>query len=292
MRRIIGVYDAPDSMHWVGDGFPVRSLFSHREHGARVSPFLLFDYAGPFDFPPTGKRRGVGAHPHRGFETVTIVLDGEVVHRDSTGAGGTIGPGDVQWMRAASGVVHEEYHSESFAKSGGRFEVVQLWVNLPAREKMSPPRYQTLLDKDIPRVDLPDDAGLVRVIAGEFDGHRGPAQTATPIDLWDVRIDAGKSARFALPEGHTALVAVLEGTVEVNGEKIARATDVVVFDEEGGEIAFEANNDAKLILMSGEPIDEPVAQQGPFVMNTQDELRQAFVDYQSGRFGVIAPQGA
>ena len=195
-------------------------------------------------------------------------------------------------MRAASGVVHEEYHSESFAKSGGRFEVVQLWVNLPAREKMSPPRYQTLLDKDIPRVDLPDDAGLVRAIAGEFDGRRGPAQTATPIDLWDVRIDAGKSARFTLPDGRTAVVAVLEGTVEVNGEKVARATDVVVFEDEGGDIAFEANNDAKLILMSGEPIDEPVAQQGPFVMNTQDELRQAFVDYQSGRFGAITPQSA
>jgi redox-sensitive bicupin YhaK (pirin superfamily) len=291
MRKIIGVYPAPDSMHWVGDGFPVRSLFSHHAHGPQVSPFLLFDYAGPFDFPPTAKRRGVGAHPHRGFETVTIVLDGEVAHRDSTGAGSLIGPGDVQWMRAASGVVHEEYHSESFAKSGGRFEVVQLWVNLPAREKMSAPRYQTLLDKDIPRVDLPDDAGIVRVIAGEFDGHRGPAQTATPIDLWDVRIDAGKSARFTLPEGHTIVAAILEGTVEVNGERIARATDVVVFDEEGGEIVFEANNDAKLIIMSGEPIDEPVAQQGPFVMNTQDELRQAFVDYQSGRFGAIAPQG-
>jgi redox-sensitive bicupin YhaK (pirin superfamily) len=291
MRKIIGVYPAPHTTHWVGDGFPVRSLFSHHEHGAQASPFLLFDYAGPFDFPPTAKRRGVGAHPHRGFETVTIVLDGEVAHRDSTGAGGLIGPGDVQWMRAASGIVHEEYHSESFAKSGGRFEIVQLWVNLPAHEKMSAPRYQTLLDKDIPRVDLPDDAGLVRVIAGEFAGHLGPAQTATPIDLWDVRLDAEKSALFTLPEGHTALAAVLEGTIEVNGEKIARATDVVVFEEEGGDIAFEANSDAKLIIMSGEPIDEPVAQQGPFVMNTQDELRQAFVDYQSGRFGDIAPQG-
>ncbi|MGD9657135.1 MAG: pirin family protein [Methylocystis sp.] len=292
MRKIVGVYPAPHSMHWVGDGFPVHSLFSHHEHGARVSPFLLFDYAGPFDFPPTGKRRGVGAHPHRGFETVTIVLDGEVAHLDSTGAGGLIGPGDVQWMRAAAGVVHEEYHSESFAKSGGRFEVVQLWVNLPARDKMSPPRYQALLDKDIPRVDLPDDAGLVRVIAGEFDGRRGPARTATPIDLWDMRIDAGKSVRFTLPEGHTALAAMLEGTVEVNSEKLARAMDVVVFDETGGEIAFEANSDAKLMLMSGEPIDEPVAQQGPFVMNTQEELRQAFIDYQSGRFGVIARPGA
>ncbi len=292
MRKIIGVYPAPDAMHWVGDGFPVRSLFSHHEHGLRVSPFLLFDYAGPFDFPPSPRRRGVGAHPHRGFETVTIVFDGEVAHRDSTGAGGLIGPGDVQWMRAASGVVHEEYHSETFARSGGRFEVVQLWVNLPAREKMSAPRYQTLLDKDIPRVDLPDDAGLVRVIAGEFDGHKGPAQTATPMDVWDVRIDAGKSVRFALPEDRTLLVAVLEGTIEANGEKIARATDVMVFDDEGGEIALEANSDAKLLLLSGEPILEPVAQQGPFVMNTQDELRQAFVDYQSGKFGAIAPQNA
>jgi redox-sensitive bicupin YhaK (pirin superfamily) len=157
---------------------------------------------------------------------------------------------------------------------------------------MSAPRYQTLFDKDIPRVELPDDAGLVRVIAGEFDGHRGPAKTATPVDLWDMRIDAGKSARFTLPEGHTALTAVLEGTLDVNGEKIARAMDVVVFDEEGGEIAFEAKQDAKLVVMSGEPIDEPVAQQGPFVMNTQDEVRKAFIDYQSGRFGAIARPGA
>ncbi len=292
MRKIIGVYPAPDAMHWVGDGFPVLSLFSHHEHGARVSPFLLLDYAEPTDFPPSQHRRGVGAHPHRGFETVTIVFDGEVAHRDSTGAGGLIGPGDVQWMRAASGLVHEEFHSDSFTKSGGRFEVVQLWVNLPAREKMSAPRYQTLLDKDIPRVDLPDDAGLVRVIAGAFAGHKGPAQTATPMDVWDVRIDRGKNARFALPEGHTLLVAVLEGTVEANGERIARATDVIVFDDEGGEIALEANSDAKLLLLSGEPILEPVAQHGPFVMNTQDELRQAFVDYQSGKFGAIAPQDA
>lgn len=292
MRKIAGVYPAPKDVRWVGDGFPVRSLFSHHDHGARVSPFLLFDYAGPTEFAPTTHRRGVGQHPHRGFETVTIVLDGEVAHRDSTGAGGLIGPGDVQWMTAAAGVLHEEYHSEEFARTGGRFEVVQLWVNLPARDKMTTPRYQTLLDADIPRVDLPDDAGLLRVIAGEFSGRKGPAHSFTPMDIWDVRLDAGKSARFALPEGRSLVLAVLDGPVLVNGSARAGDAEVVVFEQSGGDISLTAEADAKLLLLSGEPIDEPVAQQGPFVMNTAEELRQAYDDYRSGRFGVIAPQGA
>ncbi len=287
MRKIIGVYPAPDHMHWVGDGFPVRSLFSHHAHGVAVSPFLLFDYAGPAEFPPTDKRRGVGAHPHRGFETVTIVFDGEVAHRDSTGAGGLIGPGDVQWMSAASGVLHDEYHSEAFAKSGGRFEVVQLWVNLPARAKMGAPRYQTLLDADIPRVELPEDAGLVRVIAGEYDGHKGPAQTVTPMDVWDVRVDAGEAVNLTPHEGWSLVIAVLEGAIEINGQATAKEAEIVVFEQGGGAVSLSAPADTKLLLLSGEPIDEPVAQQGPFVMNTAEELRQAFADYQSGRFGAL-----
>lgn len=292
MRKIIGVYPPPETMHWVGDGFPVHQLFSHAEHGTSVSPFILLDYAGPMDFPPSDHHRGVGPHPHRGFETVTIVFDGEVAHRDSTGAGGLIGPGDVQWMTAGSGVLHEEYHSEAFARQGGRLEIVQLWVNLPARLKMTPPRYQTLLDTAIPRVDLRGEAGLLRVIAGAFEGARGPAQTSTPMNIWDVRLDEGKTAAFSLPEGHNVVLAVFDGPLVINGEGHARSGETVVFERYGGDIVLTAQADAKALLLSGEPIDEPIEQQGPFVMNTKEELRQAVDDYRSGRFGAIAPAGA
>ena len=198
MKKILGVYRAPRP-HWVGDGFPARSLFSYNSHGRDLSPFLLLDYAGPHRFAPAAQPRGVGQHPHRGFETVTIVYEGEVEHRDSTGAGGKIGPGDVQWMTAASGILHEEFHSRDFTRAGGTLEMVQLWVNLPAQNKMAAPGYQTLLAADIPSVELPDRAGRVRVIAGEFDGHRSPARTFTPMDVWDVRLNAGKPAEFTLP---------------------------------------------------------------------------------------------
>lgn len=291
MRKITGVYPPPEAMHWVGDGFPVHRLFSHAEHGERVSPFILLDYAGPMDFPPTDHRRGVGQHPHRGFETVTIVFDGEVAHRDSTGAGGLIGPGDVQWMTAGSGVLHEEYHSEAFARRGGPLEIVQLWVNLPARLKMTPPRYQTLLDEAIPRVDLRNEAGLLRVIAGEFEGVKGPAQTSTPMNIWDVRLDEGQTVAFLLPEGHNVVLAVLNGPIVIDGAGHARSGETVVFERYGGEIILSAQADAKALLLSGEPIDEPVEQQGPFVMNTKDEIRQAVEDFRSGKFGAIPPAG-
>jgi len=287
MRKVLGIYSAPRP-HWVGDGFPVRSLFSHASHGEHVSPFLLLDYAGPAEFTPADRPRGVGTHPHRGFETVTIVYKGEVAHRDSTGKGGTIGPGDVQWMTAAGGILHEEFHSPAFTRTGGTLEMVQLWVNLPAKDKNATPGYQTLLDRDIPAVELPDGAGTLRVIAGEYDGHRGPARTFTPIDLWDVRLRQGGTASLALPEGHTVGVVVLKGAVQVNGEAIAREAQLVLLDRTGGEITLEANGDASLLILSGEPIDEPVVMHGPFVMNTADEIRQAMKDFQSGRFGEIA----
>lgn len=287
MRKVLGVYSAPRG-HWVGDGFPVRSLFSHASHGEHVSPFLLLDYAGPAEFTPTDKPRGVGTHPHRGFETVTIVYKGEVEHRDSTGKGGVIGPGDVQWMTAAGGILHKEFHSKAFTRNGGPFEMVQLWVNLPAKDKNTDPGYQTLLDRDIPSIELPSDAGKLRVIAGEYEGKRGPARTFTPIDVWDVRLNQGGAASFALPEGHTVAVVVLKGTVQVNGDAIAREAQFVLLGREGGEITLEANSDASLLVLSGEPIDEPVVMHGPFVMNTAEEIRQAMVDFQSGKFGNIA----
>jgi redox-sensitive bicupin YhaK (pirin superfamily) len=287
MKKILGVY-SPPRQHWVGDGFPVRSLFSYNSHAQQLSPFLLLDYAAPTQFPRGTHRRGVGQHPHRGFETVTIVYQGEVEHRDSTGAGGRIGPGDVQWMTAASGILHEEFHSQAFTETGGTFEVVQLWVNLPAKDKMTKPGYQTLVAGDIPSVDLPDGAGRVRVISGEFRGQRGPAHTFTPIDVWDVRLNQGRTARFDVPEGRTLALVVLHGAVEVNGSDIARDAQLVVFDRAGTTISIEANNDATLLLLSGEPIDEPVVGYGPFVMNTTDEIHKAIEDFNSGRFGEIA----
>lgn len=286
MKKILGIYSAPRP-HWVGDGFPARSLFSYNSHGRHLSPFLLLDYAGPYKFDPAAQPRGVGQHPHRGFETVTIVYEGEVEHRDSTGAGGKIGPGDVQWMTAASGILHEEFHSHDFTRNGGTLEMVQLWVNLPAKDKMAAPGYQTLLDADIPSVALPEGAGNVRVIAGEYAGHRGPARTFTPIDVWDVRLEAGRSADFTLPEGRTLALVVLKGTLQVNGTQVAREAQMVTLGLEGREVTVEANSDATLLLLSGEPIDEPIVGYGPFVMNSQEEISQAIVDFNSGRFGQI-----
>ena len=253
--------------------------------GKYFSPFLLLYYAGPAEFSPTTERRGVGQHPHRGFETVTIVYKGEVEHRDSTGNGGVIGPGDVQWMTAASGILHEEFHSEAFARSGGTLEMVQLWVNLPAKDKMAEPGYQGILDREIPDLELKDGAGRLRLIAGEFAGQRGPARTFTPIDVWDVRLNAGKSAAFDLHQGRNTALVVLHGAVEVNGQEVVREGQLALFDREGAGIRVEANNDAVLLILSGEPIDEPIVGHGPFVMNTEAEIHQAFIDFQSGKFG-------
>lgn len=287
MRQVLNVFEAP-ARHWVGDGFPVRSLLSHAEHGAAISPFLLLDHAGPQDFKPAMRPRGVGEHPHKGFETVTIVYAGEVAHRDSTGAGGVIGPGDVQWMTAASGIVHEEFHSEAFTAKGGTLEMVQLWVNLPAKDKNAAPGYQTLLARDIPVVSLPDGAGSLRVIAGTYAGRKGPARTFTPIEIWDVRLNAGKATSLDVPDGHNLIVVVLAGTVELNGSTILREGQVATLANEGGGFRAEANGDAKLVVLAGAPIDEPVAAYGPFVMNTAGEIQQAILDFKAGRFGAIS----
>lgn len=287
MKKVLGVYGAPRP-HWVGDGFPARSLFSYQTHGRHLSPFLLLDYAGPYRFEPAGHPRGVGQHPHRGFETVTLVYEGELEHRDSSGAGGRIGPGDVQWMTAASGILHEEYHSPDFTRTGGTLDMVQLWVNLPAAAKMSAPGYQTLLDGDIPSVALPDDAGSVRVVAGQYDGHAGPARTFTPMDVWDVRLRQGGSTTFDVAEGRTLALVVLKGALRVNGKQVAREAELVVLDRDGTDVFVEAESDATFLLLSGEPIDEPIVGHGPFVMNTQSEIVQAIDDFNRGRFGRIA----
>lgn len=284
MKKIVD-HIRTSNPHWVGDGFPVRSLFSYRNHGQDLSPFLLLDYAGPHRFEPAERQRGVGQHPHRGFETVTIVYDGEVAHRDSTGEGGVIGPGDVQWMTAASGILHEEFHSPGFTKTGGPFRMVQLWVNLPARDKLSAPGYQSIRNVDIPQVDLPGGQGRVRVIAGEFRGKRGPARTHTALNVWDVRLEADASVELNLPEGHNAAIVVLSGRVRVGGAEPASEAEVVLLGRDGTDITVDAVGDSMLLVLTGEPIDEPIVGYGPFVMNSAAEIRQAAEDFNSGRFG-------
>lgn len=275
-----------DYPHWVGDGFPVRSIFTYRDIAKDISPFLLMDYAGPAEFPPTDHIRGVGEHPHRGFETVTIVYSGEVEHRDSSGGGGIITPGDVQWMTAASGLVHEEKHGKEFAKKGGAFEMVQLWVNLPKKFKMTNPRYQGIKNDNIPTVELPNMAGKVRVIAGEFNVTGGPAKTFSPINLWDIRLNAGSTAEFKVPAGHTTAIFVLSGKVNVDGKTIGDA-EMAVLEQEGDTFSMSASEDAKILFMGGEPIHEPIIGYGPFVMNTQAEIGQAFKDYENGKMGTL-----
>ncbi len=281
-KKVLGTYSA-GSNHWVGDGFPVRNLFP--SNGVEVSPFLMLDYAGPLKFEPSSKPRGVGEHPHRGFETVTIAYQGAVGHRDSAGNSGVIYPGDVQWMTAASGVVHEELHEAEFTKNGGVFEMVQLWVNLPKAQKMSKPRYQGITKGQIPVIELPG-GGQARVIAGELLGRLGPAKTFTPVGLFDVILKAGERFELPLPEGHNAAVVLRKGDVVLNSADELRGEALIApLTEEGDSVTLEAKADTQLLILSGEPIDEPVASYGPFVMNTQEELKQAVADYRAGRMG-------
>jgi quercetin 2,3-dioxygenase len=272
------------SDHWVGDGFPVRTLLSYNSMGASISPFLLLDYAGPASFEPSDLQRGVGMHPHRGFETVTIVYKGEVEHKDTAGNAGKIGPGDVQWMTAARGILHEERHSKAFTQQGGMLEMIQLWVNLPAKDKLSAPHYQEILNEKIPVVALPNQAGNARIIAGQFDEIRGPARTFTPINLWDVRLNAGSEVNLALPDGFNTAILVLNGSIIINGEEELHNKELAIFEPLGNEIKVVASTVASLLIMNGEPINEPIAGYGPFVMNTNEEINQAVKDFKDGLF--------
>lgn len=286
-RTIDAIYRSP-GLHWVGDGFRVAGYFSGIPEAARkLDPFLLLDYHPEYTYGPTTQRRGVGVHPHRGFETVTLAFQGSVAHHDSHGGGGVIGPGDVQWMTAASGILHKEYHEEEFSRRGGPFQMAQLWVNLPRAHKMDAPRYQPLLAAQMGDVRLPDDAGRVRVIAGEFNGVKGPAKTFSPINIYDARLNAGGRVAFNFPAHQTVAVLVMKGDVTINGADKATREDFVLFAKTGEEIVFEATNDAQLLVLNGEPLNEPIVQYGPFVMNTAQEIQQAFVDFSDGKFGQL-----
>jgi quercetin 2,3-dioxygenase len=286
MKSVLGTYAAPSS-HWVGDGFPVRTLFSYDRMARQLSPFLLLDLAGPSEFTPARTQRGVGEHPHRGFETVTIVYSGEVDHRDSAGNGGSIGPGDVQWMTAGAGIMHEEFHSEGFTRKGGLLQMAQLWVNLPAKDKMTRPQYQAITANLIPEVALGENAGRIRVIAGECAGVRGPARTFTELNVWDVRLNANASCKLDLPEGHNTIIAVLQGRLQVGtGQQLGDA-DLAVLSATGEGAWVKTQSAVTLLALSGKPIEEPVVGYGPFVMNTRGEIVEAFNDLESGRFAAL-----
>ena len=287
-KQILGTHRDKHG-HWVGDGFPVRTLFSYDNLASHLSPFLMLDYAGPANFLAAQQPRGVGEHPHRGFETVTIVYQGEVAHRDSAGNSGIIGPGDVQWMTAAGGVLHDEFHSPAFTERGGALEMAQLWVNLPARHKMSAPRYQAIVATQIPNVALPEGAGMLRVIAGEYQGARGPAATFTALNVWDLRLQAGKNVTPQIAPGQTTALAILRGSVMVNGTHRAGEAELVILDLIGNEVELSAEKDTSLLVLTGEPIGEPIVGYGPFVMNSRKEIQTAIGDFQAGRFGRMPP---
>ena len=287
MKEIVSIERRPLA-HWVGDGFPVRTIFSFETLGYRISPFLLMDYAEPVEFEPSEEPRGVDVHPHRGFETVTIVLQGELEHRDSAGNRGKIGPGDVQWMTAASGIVHEEKHSDSFTRRGGVLEMVQLWVNLPAEFKMNPPSYQTLLSRQIPIVGLAEGNGEIRVIAGDCGGIKGPARTFTPVNLWDLQLAEDHCTELTLPRGFTTALFVLRGEVDLPKGERAGQSDLVLLTREGEEVQVAARKEARVLVLNGAPIDEPVAMFGPFALNSRSEINQAIEDYHNGRMGRLA----
>ena len=289
MKKILRIQRAP-APHWVGNGFHVNSLFFYAQDAQTFSPFLMLDYGAPRAFPPSTEPRGVGQHPHRGFETVTVAYQGEIEHHDSEGNRGVIGPGDVQWMTAASGIIHEEWLSPAFNAKGGTLEMAQLWVNLPAKDKMAAPRYQEILKAQIPSVTAPGGA-RVQVIAGEFNGgesgapSRGPAMTFSPVNVWDVQLNAGQAIDLDLHAGYTTLFAVLKGKVNVNTSQDVASPAMVVLERDGTAARLEAaGGDATVLVLHGEPLDEPVAGYGPFVMNTRDEIMQAMQDFQRGTF--------
>lgn len=286
-RNVAGVFRG-DGFHWVGDGFHVTQVFpAANDLGRRISPFLMMDYGAPHEYSPTSTPRGVGVHPHRGFETVTIAFDGALAHHDSAGGGGVIRPGDVQWMTAARGILHKEYHEAEWAKTGGVMHMMQLWVNLPAAHKMDEPKYQPLAADAMGVVDLPDGAGQVRVIAGEYAGVAGPAETFTSIDLWDATLAAGGAMAMSFPATDNAAVFVMEGAIEANGTT-ADAHELLLFDNDGEDITVRTEQGAHVLVLAGTPIDEPVVSYGPFVMNTRAEIVEAIDAFNAGEFGVLS----
>ncbi|WP_047414976.1 pirin family protein [Cellulophaga sp. Hel_I_12] len=277
----------PGTPHFVGDGFRVHNFIPGSSTMKRMDPFIMMDYNSKYNFPPTNTPKGVGVHPHRGFETVTIAYKGRIEHNDSAGGGGVIGEGDVQWMTAASGVLHKEFHETAWSKKGGEFQMVQLWVNLPAKDKMSMPKYQAIANADIKKVLLPDNAGIVEVIAGEFQGEKGPAHTFSPISMFNLKLKKGAKTSLSFPSHYTTSLVMIEGNSMINENAEVFEDHFALFKSDGDTVTIEATTDCIILVLSGEPLNEPIAAHGPFVMNTQQELIEAFEDYNTGKFGSL-----
>ncbi len=288
-QRNVEMVATPKSPHFVGDGFRVHNFIPSypRMDMKRMDPFIMLDYNSKYDFPASDTPRGVGVHPHRGFETVTIAYQGKVEHRDSSGGGGVIGEGDVQWMTAASGVLHKEYHESEWSKKGGTFQMVQLWVNLPAKDKMSTPKYQSLENKDIRKVELPNQSGIVEVIAGEYNDTQGSASTFSPLHIYNIRLNKGGKAELELPSDFNTALLVIEGSIKVNESEDVPTDNLALMENDGEQFSIEATEDSVVLVLSGKPLNEPIAAHGPFVMNTQEELVQAFNDFNTGKFGYL-----
>ncbi len=279
----------PKAPHFVGDGFRVHNFIpsGFRLDMERMSPFIMLDYNSKYNFPPSIVPKGVGVHPHRGFETVTIAYKGKVAHHDSAGGGGIIGEGDVQWMTAASGVLHKEYHEEEFSKTGGIFQMVQLWVNLPAKDKMSAPKYQAITNAQINKYELPNNAGIIEVIAGSYKDMKGAASTFTPVHMQNAKLNQGGKADFSFPAHYNTALLVIEGSIKVNDTEIVPTDHFVLFENAGEDFTIEALENSIVLVLSGEPINEPIYAHGPFVMNTKEEIEQAFNDVNLGKFGYL-----
>lgn len=280
---------SPREPHFVGDGFRVHNFIpsGYRLDMERMDPFIMLDYNSKFEFAPSEIPKGVGVHPHRGFETVTIAYKGKVEHHDSSGGGGVISEGDVQWMTAASGVLHKEFHEKEWSKEGGDFQMVQLWVNLPAKDKMSKPKYQAIENASIAKVPLANNGGEIEVIAGEYKGVKGTATTFTPINMLNVKLNQGAKAEFEMPASYNTGLLVIEGSIMVNGTTIGPTNHFVLMANDGEQFTIEATEDAIVLVLGGEPINEPIAAHGPFVMNTREEIVQAFEDFNKGKFGFL-----
>jgi redox-sensitive bicupin YhaK (pirin superfamily) len=285
IKTVSAVLDAP-APHMVGDGFRVNNFFP-KGHRIKMSPFFLLDYNAKTTFSARNEPRGVGVHPHRGFETVTLAYHGAVAHHDSAGNSGVIRAGDVQWMTAASGILHKEYHEETFSREGGIFQMVQLWVNLPAKYKMSSPKYQEIKQNDMAKYNLPDAGGVLEIIAGEYLGLKGTASTFTPIHVYNVRLNKSGKATLSFPAGYNTGLMIIEGVITVNGSDTAKVDQFVYFNQDGSEIEIEATEDSIVLVLSGEPIDERITQYGPFLMNTPEEITEAINDYNQGKFGYL-----
>ncbi len=286
LKSIAKIIDTPPS-HWVGDGFHVHNFIPQSIAQARISPFLMLDYGAKYVFEPTDTPKGVGVHPHRGFETVTIAYSGRIAHHDSAGNSGIIGPGEVQWMTAGSGVLHKEYHEKEFSQSGGEFSMVQIWVNLPKIHKMTTPKYQGITKNEIVRVELENQAGFIELIAGSYGDKTGPASTFSPLNMWNIHLNSGSKTTINLPQNHNTMLLVIEGELSLSNQK-AKQGQIVLFENDGQDITLETGKNSVYLLLSGEPINEPIFHYGPFAMNTRAEIVQAFEDLEAGKFGHLA----